>query len=244
MSEKNPTVLLSALDGYGGAPFDEIFDIVWPVYGAKDVKDAASLSDRCAVVIWGGADISPTIYGQQPNQRCDATAELSDRDKLEVEIARKAIELGIPIVGVCRGAQLMCALSGATLVQHVDNHAGPWHEIKTIDDKAYNCPSLHHQMMYPWARDGATQIPFELIAWSKPARSKKYWGEPLEPGDEGTDEELKLGVRLLSPEKEPEIVWFPDTKSLGIQSHPEFIHKTDHPFVKYCLSLTKEKFGL
>jgi hypothetical protein len=209
-------VLLSALDNYGGHPFEELFDVVFPAYGAPDVRSCFELTKNCVVVIWGGADISPSI--------------LSRRDALEVEIANEAIKLGIPIIGICRGAQLMCAKSGASLVQHVNGHANGYHGIVTHDGRKFNCPSLHHQMMFPWTRGDLPQIDYELIAWSDKQRSDFYYGEPDEADD----------AVLLDPPLEPEIIWFPGTKSLCIQSHPEFIQSKEHPFVAYCLELVKK----
>jgi GMP synthase-like glutamine amidotransferase len=235
--KKSTTILLSALDNYGGHPFDEIFDVVFPTYSSEEVEAAHELSDKVAVVIWGGADISPAIYGQRPNSTTGPTVP-SRRDQYEMDIAYKAIDLKIPIIGICRGAQLMCALSGGTLVQDVSNHAGGWHGIKTLDGQEYKCPSLHHQMMYIWDKDGK-RLPCDLIAWASPLRSEgSYFGEPAE----GIDDK---GRSLVLPEAiEPEIVWFPHTKSLCIQSHPEFITDVKHPFVQYCLDLVKEKCGL
>lgn len=240
---------MSALDNYGGAPFDTCFDVVFPAYGVKDIESARELTDNIALIIWGGADISPAIYGQKANKYTMANDHLSDRDEYEVAMAKACIAMNIPIIGICRGAQLMCALSGGTLVQHVDGHAmGRYHEITTDTGATYTCPSLHHQMMFPW--DRVTMQPsfnFEMLAWSTKNLSKKYWGEPLsdeyvkEHPDDVVDED---GIRLLTVEQEPEIIWIPSTKSLCIQSHPEFISNQEHPFVVYCQKLVKEKFDL
>lgn len=233
---------MSVLDNYGGHPFDEVFDHVLPCYGLKDVEAVLELTDRCAAVIWGGADISPTIYGQKPNARTGAGEDLSERDYHEVTIAKKCIESGIPVIGICRGAQMMCAISGGTLVQHVEGHAvGRYHGITTNKGLELNVPSLHHQMMYPWKSDGVTPaFDFDFIAWSTDKQSDIYLGEPLETTEGATGDDAKYGCKMLKVEKEPEIIWIPGTKSLCIQSHPEFIMKMDHPFVKYCNELVKE----
>jgi hypothetical protein len=239
---KNPSVLLSALDNYGGYPFDSIFDVVFPAYGVKDIESARQLTDRLAMVIWGGADISPAIYGQKANKHTMANDWLSERDEYEVAMAQACIAMDIPIIGICRGAQLMCAVSGGSLVQHVEGHAvGRYHEIETDKGEKYNCPSLHHQMMYPW-KDGGEEpaFEFEFIAWPAKPLSRVYLGEPLEKGEDDKEPEIK---HLVVP-KEPEIIWIPSTKSLCVQSHPEFIQNPDHPFVVYCNNLIKEKLEL
>lgn len=232
--KKKHSILLSVLDNYGAHPFDEIFDVVFPIYAGKDVDAAFEVAketgSRIATIIWGGADISPTIYGQKPNPHTGATTNLSSRDEIEVAVGRRCIELGIPVIGICRGAQLMCCLSGGSLVQHVEGHAGGYHKIVTKEGEEYNCPSLHHQMMYPF-HEG---LDFEKIAWTPEPRSKVYQGEPV------NDPTLGEAVKLLETGFEPEILWFPKTKSLCIQSHPEFINEIKHPFVQYTLKLTKQ----
>lgn len=218
---KKSLILYSALDNYGGYPFLEQFDAFKPVYGGKELGKG----DGC-VVIWGGGDISPTIYGQKPAKYCGADEKLSRRDELEVEIAKAAIANGIPIIGVCRGAQLMCALSGGSLIQHVNGH-GSSHEITTRDGEKYTTTSLHHQMMFPWETD------HELIAWSSPPRSDTYLVED--------NQEVEFDETQPNYEKrEPEIVVFPSTKTLAIQGHPELM-KSHHSFVGYCNQLIKSQ---
>lgn len=228
MTEKvQQSLLLSVLDNYGGHPFDEIFDVVMAAYGPNAIEIAAQFVKKPVIVLWGGEDISPAIYNQKANEHTGAPDHLSERDRLEVAMANRAIALDIPIIGVCRGAQLMCALSGGSLVQHVTRHAGPYHQIITKDGAYYKCPSLHHQMMYPWPLEEGKD--FEKIAWMEKPISGCYLGEPDEHGK----------PKELDVPYEPEILWFPKTKSLCIQSHPEFINDVKHPFVQYCLTLTK-----
>ena len=86
-------------------------------------------------------------------------------------------------------------------------------------------------MMYPWFDKHHREIEHKMIGWMEKARSDVYWGEPTETGEERS---------IILPGHEPEIVWFPKTKSLCIQSHPEFIPDVEHAFVKYTNSLIKE----
>lgn len=231
--KETQTILLSALDNYGGHPFDEIFDVVFPCYGVEEIEAAHQLVERAALVIWGGGDISPTIYNQPPNKYCGAEVKLSRRDQMEMEMAYKAMELGMPIIGICRGAQLMCCLSGGSLVQHVENHAGGYHKIETSEGEILNCPSLHHQMMYPWSRGADGVEKWDMLAWCPEPRSSVYYVEPSEKEGEEPEQVTIPG------KQEPEVIWIPGTKSLCIQSHPEFIQDVQHPFVQYCLNLTK-----
>lgn len=198
------------------APFDQVFEEGLLVR-AKDILDGKVH----ALVIWGGEDISPTIYGKPVGPYTGAREQLSYRDTIEVGAVQAAIEMGIPIIGVCRGAQLLCALAGGELIQDVQGH-GRSHKITTIEGREMITSSVHHQMMYPW------NVEHELFAWSTEALSRDYVGVEPPP--------MFLSTSLII---EPEIVYFPKIKGLAIQGHPEFMND-DCEFVKYCNDLVKE----
>lgn len=155
------------------------------------------------LVVWGGGDIHPSWYNRR-NIASDVYHKPSIRDEQEARMMSKAIEIGLPILGVCRGAQMACALTGGILIQDVSGHHGS-HYVKTSDGKRLITSSVHHQMMFPW------KVNYELLAWSDPAQSSKYVG--LE------EEEVELQRQNV----EPEVVWFPDIKCLAVQGHPEFM---------------------
>ena len=67
------------------------------------------------VFLPGGADIDPVSYGTAPHPLCDKTDR--DRDRVELALARWAIEDGKPLLGVCRGMQLINLAAGGTLYQ-------------------------------------------------------------------------------------------------------------------------------
>lgn len=229
------TFLYSALDNYGGHPFADQFDIVHPAYGPPDF-----LSPKGALILWGGADISPSIYGQKPSKHTSAGKELSERDKLELALASAAIRQQIPIIGICRGAQLLCALAGGKLVQHVSGH-GNDHTIRTSEGQQVITSSLHHQMMFPW---GMKREKFKILAWADPLKSEEYIGEndvDVDFGDNLIDVVAsELPVHHASEIIEPEVIYFPEIKGLGIQGHPEFIANIRHPFVQYTKELVDE----
>lgn len=228
-AEKPLRFLYSALDNYGGYPFADLFDAVKPVYLPDDMKAA-----NACLVIWGGGDISPSMYGQQPCSRTGATVKLSSRDQMELTLASHAMKMGMPIIGICRGAQMMCALAGGKLVQDVTGHGGN-HTCRTDEGKIVTTTSLHHQMMYPW------DVDHKLIAWCEPPRSKEYIeGVALGKEEDGVDVSLVFPETVDPFKREPEIVYFPTVKCLAIQGHPEFIHNDQHHFVIYCKKLVKK----
>lgn len=184
------------------------------VYHPSELENTNSI-----LILHGGADISPSIYNHPVSKHTQAEKTMSARDLSEVLLAKRAIELGIPIFGICRGAQLACALAGGSLIQHVNGHIGGSHAVKTNTGVTLKTSTCHHQMMNPW------EVNHELLAWSAPSISDVY----IEKDDQETKMEL-----------EPEVVFFPDIKVLAIQGHPEWM-ATASPFVQYCLSLVKEK---
>jgi putative glutamine amidotransferase len=68
-----------------------------------------------AVFLPGGADIDPATYGADPHPLCDKTDR--DRDRVEVSLATWALADGKPVLGVCRGMQLINVAAGGTLYQ-------------------------------------------------------------------------------------------------------------------------------
>jgi putative glutamine amidotransferase len=68
-----------------------------------------------AVFLPGGADIDPHTYGAVPHPSCDKTDR--DRDRVEVALARWSIDENKPVLGVCRGMQLINIAAGGTLYQ-------------------------------------------------------------------------------------------------------------------------------
>ena len=67
------------------------------------------------VFLPGGADIDPATYGAEPHALCDRTDR--ERDRVEVALARWAIEEQKPVLGICRGMQLINVAAGGSLYQ-------------------------------------------------------------------------------------------------------------------------------
>jgi putative glutamine amidotransferase len=83
------------------------------------------------LIITGGRDVGPESYGQQPHPATDeSVAENRLRDALECALVEGAIERGLPLLGICRGAQVINVALGGTLHQHLPDVIGHDHHQK------------------------------------------------------------------------------------------------------------------
>jgi putative glutamine amidotransferase len=74
------------------------------------------------LVLSGGADIDPSSYGGPRHPKVTNTRV--DRDRAEIALFRHALELDVPVLGICRGMQLMNVALGGTLIQHLPDDVG------------------------------------------------------------------------------------------------------------------------
>jgi putative glutamine amidotransferase len=75
-----------------------------------------------ALVLAGGADVDPASYGAEPHPETIGT--VPERDAFELALATRAMERDMPLLGICRGMQVMNVARGGTLTQHLPDHYG------------------------------------------------------------------------------------------------------------------------
>jgi anthranilate/para-aminobenzoate synthase component II len=216
------TILAYSPWGNGNSvyPFDKLFD------EAVDAREHG-LSTADAFLLWGGTDIHPSFYNEQPHKFSGAPTLPSERDMWEWKAMKYCKAHNIPIIGVCRGAQFMCAFAGGGLIQHVTGHTGGSHPVVTASGELFSVTSSHHQMLDVHGTN------HELIAWTPKRLSSVYY-------QENNHSSAHIGKAVLNNEfKEPEIVFFPDIKGLAIQGHPEWAEETSE-FVTVTLNLVQE----
>ncbi|MEO5965470.1 MAG: gamma-glutamyl-gamma-aminobutyrate hydrolase family protein [Candidatus Limnocylindrales bacterium] len=93
-----------------------------PLDGSSPEADrAAAFATMDGLLLTGGPDMDPALFGADP-----AGAEGIDaaRDVLDRAAYGTAVRRGLPMLGICRGLQVMNALGGGRLLQHVDGHVG------------------------------------------------------------------------------------------------------------------------
>jgi putative glutamine amidotransferase len=81
------------------------------------------LLDRLdGLILAGGSDVDPGSYGARPHPQVNGT--VPERDRFELALAHRALERELPVLGICRGMQLMNVASGGTLLQHLPDELG------------------------------------------------------------------------------------------------------------------------
>ena len=200
-------------NGHNTFPFNRIFP------EKKNIEEGFEGVD--AVIFWGGIDIHPSLYNEARHPLNQTTGpHISRRDKFEWKAMAYCYLNRIPMIGVCRGAQLMCAFAGGRLVQHTVGHTGGDHYVTTSEGECFPVTSCHHQMMYPF------EVPHEMLAYSTNKHSSIYEGAGGAP------------MLEMADKPEPEIVYFPRINGLAIQGHPEWA-KHDSDFANYCTGLVQ-----
>ena len=97
----------------GGAPL-----IVPPFAPENDVETFLDRVD--GVVLSGGPDLDPCLYGQEEGPNLGPID--IGLDRFELGFVRRALERDLPILAICRGAELLTVARGGTLIQHVEGH--------------------------------------------------------------------------------------------------------------------------
>jgi len=149
---------LRAVQAAGGVPV-----LLPPQLSAAALGQLLTTID--GLLLTGGGDIDPARYGEEPHQSLVFVNE--ERDTLEIAAVREAISLGLPVLAICRGMQVLNVARGGSLIQDIPsqfetdiNHSQPepreevTHEV-AIDPVSRLCGllgsenvevnSLHHQ---------------------------------------------------------------------------------------------------
>jgi putative glutamine amidotransferase len=139
----------------------------------------ALLAPLSGICLSGGPDIDPAAYGATRHEELGPTEP--DLDAFELAVARQADAAGLPILGICRGAQTLNVARGGSLIQHLPDHRQTtpgWkvaHEVavepgsrlaRVLGADAVSVNSFHHQAVerlgdglraVAWAPDGTVE---------------------------------------------------------------------------------------
>jgi len=182
------------------------------------------------IVFTGGTDVGVNVYGDESTGLQSPPDTL--RDEKETYIYKAAREKGVPMVGICRGAQFLCAMNGGKLVQHLEGarHLTS-HTIIDSNGAEMVATSSHHQLMVPDLADNHCHL---LAYATLGVREDQYYPE------------IYYGVSGYTSQGEaiePEVVLWTDTKCLGHQPHPEWM-EPNAPYRKYFMQTVEELLKL
>lgn len=111
-----PEVYLTAVTEAGGIP------VLLPPQSATPAAVSRVLDALDGLVLSGGADVDPTLYGQRPHEKTSTPRH--DRDAWEQALLTEAIARDLPFLAICRGVQMLNVTLGGTLHQHLPEVVG------------------------------------------------------------------------------------------------------------------------
>jgi putative glutamine amidotransferase len=193
---------------------NDVGTIPVPLTPLVDIEDSLDLVD--GIVLSGGADIDPTCYGAERHPSVVETHP--DRDEYELALAHAALANGTPILGICRGLQLLNVVHGGTLHQHLPDlpgtlvHSSVW-ETGERDQTRMWSPAFH---------------PVEVTS----PRLAELTGATLQTNTYHHQAADQIGsgleVAARSVDGIVEALAGTDAAVLGVQWHPE-MHKAGEP---------------
>lgn len=186
-----------------------------PVGLTRDGAIAPTLARLDGVLISGGADVDPSHYGHEPSPELGHVEP--DRDAWELAVIAEAIRTDLPLLGICRGAQLIQVHFGGALVQHVGLDDGDGHP-RFDEPRNIACHSVHFT-------EGT--LAYSLYGAETEVNSLHHQTlGALAPG---------LIASGYAPDGVIEAIEAVDYRLLGVQWHPEMLDIYD-PSVAWLIS--------
>ncbi len=172
-----------------------------------DPSDVSEILDGLdGLLLTGGHDVNPAIYGQSPLPACGPPHE--GRDTLECLLFTQALERDMPVFGICRGLQFINVMMDGTLFQ---------------DLPSQHPSSLRHHMSPPYDRpihtvDVVADSPLAQVVGTGTLKVNSYHHQGIDKLGEG------LQTMAVAPDGLVESVCMPFHRFVwGVQWHPEFM---------------------
>src|SRR6187401_3473093 len=90
---------------------------------ALDDAAAEALRGVDGLLLTGGDDVDPALYGEPPHTTFDVSE--AGRDAFEIDLVRRALDADLPVLAICRGLQVLNVALGGTLIQDIPSEPAP-----------------------------------------------------------------------------------------------------------------------
>lgn len=168
------------------------------------VAEPDLLLDRVdALMLAGGADIDPASYGAEPHPETKGT--WPDRDAFELALARRALARDMPVLGICRGMQLLNVALGGTLVQHLPEAVGS-EQHRTVAGTF----SEHHVRLDPSSLACTAAGVESFVVWSHHHQGVDRLGEGLRVTGWSAEDDLPEAIELPGRHFALGVIWHPE----------------------------------
>jgi len=168
------------------------------------VAEPDILLDRVdALMLAGGADIDPASYGAEPHPETRGT--WPDRDAFELALARRALERDIPVLGICRGMQLLNVALGGTLVQHLPEALG-----NEAHRTVAGTFSKHDIRLDPESLACTAAGVESFVVWSHHHQGVDQLGDGLKVTGWSAEDDLPEAIELPGKRFALGVIWHPE----------------------------------
>jgi putative glutamine amidotransferase len=172
--------------------------------------DLSPLEGAVGLLLPGGGDIDPSLYGASPHPETRPSSP--ERDSFESNMLREALRRDMPVLCICRGMQLLNALLGGTLDQHLaDNPDRLEHDRDIPRAEPVHSIRVHENSDFHTLLEGM----------EAPVNSHHHQG--LDVVADGLREIAWAGDGVLEAVRGTDFLWL-----LGVQWHPEVMAPVDH----------------
>jgi putative glutamine amidotransferase len=182
------------------------------------------LNEIDGIILSGGSDVSPIYYGEEPNKKLGGIG--TRRDECELYIIKRSMEKKIPILGICRGCQIINIALGGTLYQDIETQNG---------NVIGHCPSnTSRDELYHSIYVEENSILYQMI------NKRKIFVNSFH------HQSIKdLGSHLIITAKATDgiiecVEYVGDSFVMGIQCHPEDLTQKYHEFASIFKYFAKE----
>jgi putative glutamine amidotransferase len=166
--------------------------------------DPGLLLDRVdGLILAGGADVDPASYGAEPH--AETRGIWPDRDRFEIALVRAALERDMPLLGICRGMQLINVALGGTLDQHLPDSVG-----NGIHRAVSGTFGEHHVRLAPDSLACAAAGIEGFVVWSHHHQGVEQVGDGLRVSGWSVDDDLVEAIELPDRRFALGVVWHPE----------------------------------